>query len=85
MSDTIAVVRDIVADTLAIPLEQVTPRANIIDDLGADSLDVVEMVIRAEERWRIKVPDRDLSTIETAQGFADLLDCLMAETAGARR
>ena len=57
--------RAIVANQLGVDHEEVVPEARILDDLGADSLDVVELVMALEESFDIVVPDEDVEALET--------------------
>jgi acyl carrier protein len=52
-------VRSIIAEQLGVKLEEVTPQASFIDDLGADSLDTVELVMALEEEFGIEIPDEE--------------------------
>lgn len=52
-------VRAIIAKQLGVKIEEVTPQATFIDDLGADSLDTVEIVMALEEEFKIEIPDED--------------------------
>ena len=52
-------VRDLIVEQLGVNAEQVTPEASFIDDLGADSLDTVELVMAFEEEFGIDIPDED--------------------------
>ena len=52
-------VRDLVVDQLGVSEDQVSPQASFIDDLGADSLDTVELVMAFEEEFGIDIPDDD--------------------------
>lgn len=66
MNDSLEVrVRGIVAEQLGVDVAEVTPDANILDDLGADSLDVVELVMTLEEAFDIEVPDEELEGLRT--------------------
>jgi len=66
MSDSLEQkVRSIVAEQLGVDLSEVQPAASILDDLGADSLDVVEMVMSIEESFDIEVPDEDVEGLRT--------------------
>ena len=66
MSDSLEQkVRSLVAEQLGVEQAEITPDANILDDLGADSLDVVEMVMALEEHFDIEVPDDDVEDLRT--------------------
>jgi acyl carrier protein len=65
MSDIADQVTELVADQLGADREKVVPDAHFIDDLGADSLDVVELVMRIEEEFGVSIPDADAETIQT--------------------
>lgn len=66
MGDGIEVqVRAILAEQLGVEVSEVKPEANILDDLGADSLDVVEMVMSLEEAFDIEVPDEEVEGLRT--------------------
>ncbi len=58
---------DIIANQLGVDKDIVTPGANIVDDLGADSLDVVELVMALEEAFDMEIPDEDAEKIRTVQ------------------
>jgi acyl carrier protein len=58
-------VRDIIVEQLSVNPEQVTPDAKFIEDLGADSLDVVELVMAFEEQFSVEVPDEDAEKLLT--------------------
>ena len=58
-------VKEIIAEQLSVSLEQVKPGASFIDDLGADSLDTVELVMALEEHFDIQIPDEDAEKIVT--------------------
>ena len=58
-------VRKIVLDILDISLEELRPDANILEDLGADSLDVVEMVMAFEDEFGLEIPEQDAEKIGT--------------------
>jgi acyl carrier protein len=52
-------VRQIISEQLGVKLEEVTPESSFIEDLGADSLDTVELVMALEEEFSIEIPDED--------------------------
>ncbi len=58
-------VRNIITDQLAVELDKVTPTASFIEDLGADSLDIVELVMTMEEEFDLDIPDEDAEKIKT--------------------
>lgn len=64
---------DIIANQLGVDKDTVTPQANIVDDLGADSLDVVELVMALEEAFDLEIPDEDAEKIRTVQDIFDYL------------
>ena len=58
-------VREIIAKQLGVKLEEVPPQATFIDDLGADSLDTVEIVMALEEEFKAEIPDEDAEKMKT--------------------
>ncbi len=66
-------VRDIVVDQLGVKEDQVTPDASFVDDLGADSLDTVELVMALEEEFETEIPDEDAEKITTVQQAVDYI------------
>lgn len=67
MSDIHARVKDLVVENLGVAEDKVTDSANFIDDLGADSLDTVELVMAMEEEFGIEIPDSDAENIMTVK------------------
>jgi acyl carrier protein len=58
-------VKNIIVEQLGVDMESVTPEASFIDDLGADSLDIVELVMTMEEEFDLEIPDEDAEKIKT--------------------
>ena len=73
MSEIEAQVKQIVVDHLGIDQDKVTPESKFIDDLGADSLDTVELVMAFEEKFGIEIPDDAAETIQTVQNAIDYI------------
>ena len=65
MSDTADRVQKIVVEHLGVEADKVTQEASFIDDLGADSLDIVELVMAFEEEFDVEIPDDAAETIQT--------------------
>ena len=65
MSETAARVREIIAQELGVEQEKVTDDASFVEDLGADSLDTVELVMAFEEEFGIEIPDEDAEHMQT--------------------
>ncbi len=66
-------VKKIVSDQLGVKEEEVTPEASFVDDLGADSLDTVELVMALEEEFETEIPDEQAEKIETIQDAIDYI------------
>ncbi len=60
-------VKSIIVDQLGVSVEEVTPEASFIEDLGADSLDIVELIMALEEAYEIEIPDEDAEKIQTVE------------------
>lgn len=67
-------IKQLLADELRIPIEKITDDAAIIEDLGADSLDVVEMLMSLEETFSITVPDEDVIQLKTVRSVAEYIE-----------
>ncbi len=66
-------VKAIIVDQLGANEADVTPDAHFVDDLGADSLDTVELVMKFEEDFDIEIPDEDAEKIQTVQDAVDYI------------
>jgi acyl carrier protein len=74
-------VQKIVADQLGVDTNQVTPQASFANDLGADSLDTVELVMALEEEFDIEIPDEAAEEIATVQAAVDYINNKVAASA----
>ncbi|MBW1973971.1 MAG: acyl carrier protein [Deltaproteobacteria bacterium] len=70
---------DLIVEKLGVEREDIVPEAHVIDDLGADSLDVVELVMALEEEFDIEIPDEDAEKIRTVQDIFDYIDRVVSE------
>lgn len=66
-------VKDIIIEQLGVDEEEVTPDASFVDDLGADSLDTVELVMAFEEEFGLEIPDDDAETITRVKEAVDYI------------
>lgn len=73
MKSRIEILTDIIIDNLGMEAGAVTPEARFTEDLGADSLDVVELVMAVEEEWDISVDDDDAEKVRCVQDALDLI------------
>lgn len=67
-------VRDVIVEKLGVDAEKVTLEASFIDDLGADSLDTVELIMQFEEVFDIEIPDEDAENITTVGAAVTYID-----------
>ena len=70
-------IQAMLADALNIPVEKIVPEAKIVDDLGADSLDVVELLSQLEEEYGIIIPDDQAESLATVSDVANAIEALM--------
>ena len=74
MADLLKEVSAVVADQLGVDPSEVTEDASFIDDLGADSLDTVELVMALEEKFGVEIPDEEAEKIATVQDAVDFIE-----------
>ena len=65
---------DIIVEQLSVEKDKVVPEASFVDDLGADSLDLVELIMAMEEKFDIEIPDEDAEKIVTVQDAVNYVD-----------
>jgi acyl carrier protein len=66
-------IKQIIAEKLGVSEDKVTPNASFIDDLGADSLDQVELIMAFEDAFDIEIPDEDAEKLRTVKDAVDYL------------
>ncbi len=67
-------IQAMLAEELNLPAEKVTPDAKIVDDLGADSLDVIELLSRLEDEYGISIPDDEVENLATVADVAATIE-----------
>jgi acyl carrier protein len=72
-NDIVERVKRLIAENLGVNVEEVRPDASFIDDLGADSLDIVELVMAIEKEFDIEIPDEEAEEISTVQDAIDYI------------
>ncbi|HYW21793.1 MAG TPA: acyl carrier protein [Nodularia sp. (in: cyanobacteria)] len=80
-ADIFTKVKKIVIDQLSVEEDKITPEANFANDLGADSLDTVELVMALEEEFDIEIPDEAAEKITTVQEAVDYINNKVAASA----
>lgn len=70
-------IKEIIVDQLGVEPEDVKPEASFIDDLGADSLDIVELIMALEEEFNLEIPDEDAEKFPTV---GDVVEYIKAHT-----
>lgn len=64
---TLEKIQEIIVDQLGVEADQVSPEASFVDDLGADSLDTVELIMAFEEEFGVEIPDEEAEKIKTVK------------------
>ncbi|MCM8804247.1 MAG: acyl carrier protein [Candidatus Omnitrophica bacterium] len=68
------IVKDIIVEKLGVKVSEVTEEAAFVEDLGADSLDTVELVMDFEEKFGLEIPDEDAEKIKTVKDAIDYIE-----------
>ncbi len=74
MSNTLEKITEIIIDKLGVEQSKITEDAKFIDDLGADSLDTVELIMQFEEEFEIEIPDEDAEKILSVKQALDYIE-----------
>ena len=67
-------IKEAIIDKLGVEESQIIPEASFIDDLGADSLDTVELIMALEEEFDLEIPDEDAETLTTVKAVMDYIE-----------
>lgn len=71
---TLDKVKEVIIDKLGVEEDKIVPEASFIDDLGADSLDTVELIMQLEEEFGIEIPDEDAEKMTTVKSVVDYIE-----------
>jgi acyl carrier protein len=74
VSDREGKIKQIIAEKLGVGEDKITPQSSFVDDLGADSLDQVELIMAFEDEFDIEIPDEDAEKMKTVKDALDYLD-----------
>jgi len=74
MASTFEQVKEVIVEQLNVNEDEVKPESNFVEDLGADSLDVVELIMALEEKFEIEIPDSEAEKIKTVQDVVDYIE-----------
>jgi len=77
--DIEAAVKEIIVDQLGVDEDQVKPEASFIDDLGADSLDTVELVMAFEDKFEVEIPDEEAEKMRTVGDAIEKMKVKLAD------
>ncbi len=84
MSTTAERVKEIIVDHLGVDAKEITPTTNLVEDLAADSLDRIEMMMALEQEFGIAISDPEAERVTTVREVEALVDVKLAEQQGAR-
>ena len=80
--DVAGALREIMAARLGLPAEQIVPEARLMEDLGLDSLDAVELAIAVERKFEIEVPEEELTKLKTVADMLALVESRTGQAPG---
>jgi acyl carrier protein len=73
MADVFSQVKDVIVEKLSVDADKVTPEASFVDDLGADSLETVELIMGLEDKFGLTIADEDAEKIRTVKDAVDYI------------
>lgn len=76
--DIFARLKDLIVELLEIDEDEIKPAASFMDDFGADSLDIIELLTAVEEAFKIEIPDEDAGKLQTVQNAMDYVAAKLA-------
>ena len=71
---TLDMVKEVIIDKLGVEEDKIVPDASFVNDLGADSLDTVELIMQLEEEFGIEIPDEDAEKMTTVKSVVDYIE-----------
>ena len=71
---TLDKVKEVIIDKLGVEEDKIVPEASFVDDLGADSLDTVELIMQLEEEFGIEIPDEEAEKMTTVKSVVDYIE-----------
>ena len=74
MSDTFEKISEVIADKLGVEPSKITSEAKFVEDLGADSLDTVELVMQLEDEFNLEIPDEEAEKLTTVSAVVEYID-----------
>ncbi len=74
MSDTLEKITEVIADKLGVEPSKITPEAKFVEDLGADSLDTVELVMQLEDEFNLEIPDEEAEKLTTVGSVVEYIN-----------
>lgn len=74
MSDTLDKITEVIADKLGVEPSKITPEAKFVEDLGADSLDTVELVMQLEDEFNLEIPDEEAEKLTTVGSVVEYIN-----------
>ncbi len=74
MSETFDKISEVIADKLGVEPSKITPEAKFVEDLGADSLDTVELVMQLEDEFNLEIPDEEAEKLTTVGSVVEYIE-----------